>query len=288
LEHAVRDFVAEVVALKENLGLLSAEAAGTERDARHLFLDDSGQTSFMTALRMEADAASRTLLTYADAEADVLCQVESVAAGFSAMVGDLDTVHSIDADMRIMGLNASLKCGRLGQQGRALGVVAQELRACSRRTQETAAIITDAITEAGASANDLARHAQQGHANAQELQQAIDAAMVSLGETGDALFVALDKVLGGCASVSALMDGAAGGITIHDHLQRNAAPLLASLDSIAASLGNTGLPIPDLQDDVRRLLASHYTMASERIIHGIDDPAAQPVEACADIDDLFF
>ena len=53
------------------------------------------------------------------------------AAG--ALTQRLANMQSVQEDIRILGLNATLKCGRLGTLGRPLAAVAQELRLCSAR-----------------------------------------------------------------------------------------------------------------------------------------------------------
>ena len=50
------------------------------------------------------------------------------------LTGNIDTLRGLEADIRIMGLNTTLKCGRLGVIGRPLSVIAQELRDCGSRT----------------------------------------------------------------------------------------------------------------------------------------------------------
>lgn len=285
LDHAVRDFVTEVTKLKDNIHSLANEAEATAADARRLFADNA----VLAELQADADTAGATLGAYAEAEAQVLGLIEQISSGFQAMVGDLDAINSIDADMRVMGLNASLKCGRLGNQGRALGVIAQELRGCSRRTQETASAIAEAIRKAADTAGSLAQRAEEGHTAAQALGTAIATSMVALRDTGDAIWRSLDDLVGGCSHVSGELGNTARGMSVHHDLERQAAPAVASLLAVARSVAVPPGMAESVQDDIRRLLEKSYTMASERVIHGIADSAA-PAAASGevDVDDFFF
>jgi len=62
----------------------------------------------------------------------------------TATAPDTDRLRELEADIRIMGLNTTLECGRLGVPGRPLSAIAQELRDCGSRTaSHAAAALTD-------------------------------------------------------------------------------------------------------------------------------------------------
>jgi methyl-accepting chemotaxis protein len=285
VERAVGEFATEVAQLKASIQTLSGEAAAIGREARTLFEGSGSTGSFLAELEADTDAALTTLGTYAETEGQVLGMIGSVSAGFHDMVGDMDAIHSIDADMRVMGLNATLKCGRLGQQGRALGVVAQELRACSRRTQEVSATIASSIAAAGNASDTLAERARQGHANAEALRAAIGVSMTTLRDASQAIFLALDDLVGSCTRVSQNLGDTAGGLSIHLDMQRRGEAVLTALNAMTRMSEATPGLMDRVRDDVRELLEGHYTMASERVVHGL---IATSDAAAAEVDDFFF
>ncbi len=71
--------------------------------------------------------------------------IANVLAAARTLAGKIDKLRELEADIRIMGLNTTLKCGRLGVLGRPLSIIAQELRDCGSRT----------ASEAGAALSDL-------------------------------------------------------------------------------------------------------------------------------------
>ena len=57
----------------------------------------------------------------------------SVTAAAQRLTGYTATLRSLEEDIRLMGLNTTLKCGRIGAAGRPLMVIAQELRLYARQ-----------------------------------------------------------------------------------------------------------------------------------------------------------
>lgn len=285
LRRAAEDFGAEVGRMKANIHGLAEDASHARSEAAALFGGGGGE-SFLAELRGDVDGASAILDAYAAANVQVRDAILGVMADFDAVAADIDTIHSIDADMRVMGLNASLKCGRLGGKGRALGVVAQELRACSRRTQEGSEGLSAAVAAARDQARALAEWVEEGHAEAATLRSALADSLQSLNHLGDTVHHSLDRLEADCVTLAESLAGTAAGIVIHDHMNGESARIAADVGAIAAALSVGSAPYDELDDDVRRLLAKHYTMASERVVHGMaaDAPAAAADDDC----DAFF
>jgi len=127
LGRAVRDFAGEVAQLKDDIQCLADDVGCMMAEAMEVFGGGVGKTaaegigmSFATELRQQADEAIGQLEHYTGLRRLIQGLVTKVLSGLDEMSANMEVVRSIDADMRIMGLNASLKCGRLGSKGRAL------------------------------------------------------------------------------------------------------------------------------------------------------------------------
>jgi hypothetical protein len=267
LQNAGVDFGREVGGLKGNLAALADDAESVLDQARAMTGSQGSGRSFVGALRDDVERATGLLDAFGAAERRVQELVGTVSEGFTALDGELVAIHSIDADMRIMGLNASLKCARLGAAGRSLGVVAQELRGCSRRTEETIRAVSKIIAGAVSAATTLTDCSRHENEDSGALAAGMAGSMEALCHLGDAVEAGVARLGEDCGRASALLAGAAASIAIDGELPAAASLLATRLAAVADAIGP--IDAAAIRDDVLRLLEGRYTMASERMIHNL-------------------
>lgn len=298
LDRAVTDFSAAIADLRRNLDGLAADAEAIRDEAHRAFGGEQGGESFVQSISADVVRAAELLKAYCVTDERVRAQIGQVSAGFTAMAEDLEAIRSIDADMRIMGLNATLKCTRLGRSGLALGVVAQELRACSQRTEETSKTIAAAIDKAAADASTLAATSADEHAAAASLSRELEEAAAVFCAFGDIIATSLRGVNDACGEVGRLLTDANGNCAVGQRMAQGSAAILHDLHGISAAFDGDADPAA-VRRDIERMLGQQYTMASERVIHELfadaDDGGDSAVKAAdsrgdagTDIDDLFF
>jgi len=292
LEEAAADYMTEIEALTGNLRGLSADAGDLLSEADHAFGDSRGGL-FLTEIHNDVARAVALLDAFDAAEDRTRTMIGSVSQGFVAMSADLDAIRSIDADMRVMGLNATLKCGRLGNAGQALGVVAQELRACSRRTEDSSRVIGDLLKRALDTASQLDRDSTGlDRANADSPARIMTGCMAGLSQLTSAMSEAMDHLRREAPVVAERLAGGAGGIAFHRRLREECLRAAETIADMAVTLDD-GSPLEDADFDLlRRLVEERYTMDSERLIHqrfdGRGSVVAAPAQEEAALDDLFF
>lgn len=296
LERAAADFSAAVGELKANLAALAAEAHAIMTEARRLFGGEGGDATLIQAVSSDVERAAGLLDKYCQADEYIRERIGLVSQGFAAMVDDLRTIHSIDADMRVMGLNATFKCTRLGAAGMALGVVAQELRACSRRTEETSKAISTAIDSTAEAAAALAATSAREYAAAATLAKNIATSAALLGRFNDTTGNALRSMEEACGTVARLLEGT--GPALERQLETGAADIARRLRAAGAAAWDGAVDPASIRDDIHRMLGQHYTMASERHIHELfadqgEPRAVSPAQGTdaaqkGDVDDFFF
>ena len=96
--------------------------------------------------------------------------------------------------------------------------------------------------------------------------------------------------------VTNLISGTAGRINVHLGMHESLTQAAARLADFADETGIDGADITAMEERIRTLLAGHYTMQSERLVHQIfaDCFDNEPVtsqgasEVSASIDDLLF
>lgn len=292
LQAAARDYVAEIEALALNLRGLSHDATDLLSEADSAFGDSRGGL-FLTEIENDVSRAVALLDAYGTAAKRTQSMVGAVSEGFTAMTDDLESIRSIDADMRVMGLNATLKCGRLGNAGQALGVVAQELRACSRRTEDSSRMVADLLKKALLTAGQLTEQAEQQQSGERTLapSQIMTDCVAGLGQLSSAMSEAMDALHRDAPSVAERLAGGAEGISFHRRLNADCLQAAETIAELADRLGNGQTPDDEDFGALRRLTEGHYTMDSERAVHSGFDGRSSPVAAAAEessLDDLFF
>lgn len=288
LERAAVDFCAAVVDLKTRLSKLAREAAAAENAAFENLGSDEGAGGVCAALRVDGERVLAALDDSTRLSRQVRAKVGALLAGLEELAGDMAGIRSVDADMRLMGLNAGLKCERLAAKGRALAVVAQELRAGSRRTDAALRMIGADTHTVRQAAWSLEAAADERTGQATEVGPLLRRWIDAVAQIGGDLDEALAPIRLTCQQTRAVLGEAAAGIQIDDRLGNDCRRIADRLKIIADEIH------PETPDDkavvaqLLSLLKDHYTMASERVIHALFSEDGGAVAALtADDDDVF-
>lgn len=288
------EFCERVAQLGVHMRTLARDAGEVSDLAVQTFSGNrAGSASFIGELEHDMASASDLLRQSDHSRLALKRLMETMAADFSSMAVDLQAIQSIDADMRIMGLNATLKCGRLGGRGLALGVIAHELRGCSRRTEEQARRLSGALAESMDMAGTLASSADT------ELEklslaacQAMEASLQALGALGAAIEESFTQLRAGIDQVASELERTAGQMAIGRDVGAVLEQAGADIQALAAEIDPDQSDPREVRREVEMLLRAQYTMDSERLVHDLfDDSVSAGAEVakppvCAAEDDL--
>ncbi|WP_146002689.1 hypothetical protein [Telmatospirillum siberiense] len=302
LQNAEGDFSREIGQIINNLKGLAGDAEMVRQQGAAVCGSAEG-TSFLAELGRDLDQAKTLLQRYAEAHAAIEGVTRSVSSGVSEMVKYLAAVHSIEADMRVMGLNATLKCGRLGTEGRALSVIAQELRVFANRTADDGAVIMQGLEKLIAEAESLNRGGQDGESvNISHLIEEMTDSVHSLELANDDLARPMASLERDSHLIGRALDETVARITEHPECVEGLREVVRHLQRMAAVVPQGGFDdLGQIKDRVLALMKGRYTMASEHEIHSLFDqldgsgsieiPAAKADKAPSpptDIDDFLF
>ncbi|MBB6484580.1 hypothetical protein [Rhizobium lusitanum] len=232
----------------------------------------------------------------------VVDRIEAAAAGAnrlsektSEMVKELttsiQTIQLVRRDIQYMALNTNLRCGKLGEEGRAINVVAGELRSFASLLDDDAEKILSGLGKLETEATGLKGWRQTNEPdNASGLGAHIDAALLHITEAG----VSMDtnvKELRRCG----------------DDMTSQVAEIVGSLD-FRAGIGETlascereaGLERRTIMDKsgleaslatISERIFQTYTMAAEREIHaavfGTESPVVESSSVSVSEEELF-
>ncbi|HVJ42469.1 MAG TPA: hypothetical protein VM639_13280 [Dongiaceae bacterium] len=273
------------------MAALARRAYGASGIDGGTFLDDLGDKVGQANELLQA-------LTTAQHEANGVVQSVMTAAG--SLTGHMKSIQSLESDIRLMGLNTTLKCSRLGNEGRSLTVIAQELRSCSNITASEAEAIMellDAVTVAGTqlSARETGAQSAETQAILDIMRNSID----RLHSVGGSLTGALATLSGDTERVVTLLDETLASVTAHQTISDTLRRCATALAAIARPMAPEDDRLKDVLADLQATLFKSYTMVQERKIHarvlGSEDdsilaaPMAAPAATSdADLEDMLF
>ena len=291
LTQATQSFEDEMAAGEQALRQLALDASHVLDHSRDVY--GQGQDEGRSALGLLHDDVhwASAILADCEAERQKLDRVAAdVAATVSDLLGHVEAVQDIEAKMRLVSLNAAIRCAQLGPRARALAVISQQLRGLTAETTEAAGEAVARLEEASGLARaftlaaDSAASGRVGdlerEANvALDLLETVDArmktALADLGRDGPAVARRLEKAVA--------------------NLGRHGEIAEALRDIGMQLAGLIGAEAPDLTgNEAQTLFAAlrkTYTMDAERRVHdaftGQPAPVAEtPAEDT--IDDLLF
>jgi hypothetical protein len=275
------------------LGRLATNAQDISRLGQDAYgAEDRQHSGFMAELQAdlrETEALFEGLRAARDDTERRIVSVLGIAHGLS---GNIDTLQGLEADIRIMGLNTTLKCGRLGVVGRPLSVIAQELRDHGSRTAShaDAALADLGVLTDLAGTFSAARKELPGAAAGNVTQDLFGAADL-LDRAGQTLSEALIRLDGESGAASQLLQEAASDFSVRHDLGEVLYGIAEALSGIAEQHAGQAMTETTAVDLLLAQFAAFYTMGRERQVHARcgGSPVQEPNAAAEpDMADLLF
>ncbi|MDX9998517.1 MAG: hypothetical protein WCY15_13255 [Phenylobacterium sp.] len=246
------------------MGAASARLADIDADLG----SDRGGAADLAGLRADVAEAQAlfAVLEAAWRAADELAR--SVAGGARQLERRIGAIR--DAEIRVarLAMNASIKCGRVGERGRALAVVAQQLQACVDQTTEETAEIVAGLGEILALAERLAdSHDTEADARLRQVAESFDRALEPLAALEARTAERLDLIRRESAAVARLLQSAAAGLAVHQEIAAKLQAGAAELASAAEELRGLECRPGPIAERLLEAVAASYTMARERSVH---------------------
>lgn len=298
LDETIGEFDAKVIDLAATLNQLARDAAVVLQESNDEAgtLLSAGGTALAT---MIADLRAICVLfrEFERTRLGLEQIVDDVAQSVAAMVRHLDSIHAIERHIRLLSFNATIQCSRVDdeEQGRALRVVAQQLRELSRQTVVAAGAIMAGLKEADARTRLL----MEGKSSlvAEQitvLREAAIAAIDMFEAVVDRLRVDAETMQAVGTRAVQLLETTAESISNRQRFSDDWHRARAEIDGLIQGIPDRFDPAvvdPSLLAELR----ARYTMEDERRIHdklfGVtSDLVAPPIAATGaddNVDDVF-
>jgi hypothetical protein len=295
LSDAAAEFERNVGQLAAALNNLAAEARALRSLASSAYRSAGhDQGTFIVELEAQVGEALELFADFGASQADAARVMAAVSDAAKALCDELATVQSLEADIRILGLNTTLRCARVGPEGRVLGLIAQELRAYGNEFAKEAGGLMGEVENLG----QITRSIGSKQADAAPLMAAAMQAMKDALSTLRQVGLTLDDTLSGLDRdsdrVAILLQQSAANLEGHDEIDKAIRSGASSLQDMSRP---GALPLADLTPDARHvldLMARGYTMAIERTIHlrivgeSSEVGAAKVAATTCELDDMLF
>ncbi|MGE5506220.1 MAG: hypothetical protein ACM31L_17495 [Actinomycetota bacterium] len=286
LTRTADELEAEAARLSDSLTGLMGETEAMRREGAEAYGGGHGG-SFLEELGDEVEKAGALMDRYGEARGEIERVVSAVGTAVEAMLRNVEAVRSIEVDMRLMGLNATLKCGRLGSEGRALSVIAQELRAYANRTVDDSRGLMQRLDSIAAAADSMEKQWEERATGngLDDITTAMRAAVSVFDDAGGELATALARLVDNGGSAANHLQSASRRIADHAGLAARLRRVAQRLERTAGEADPTDPRLGEMRNHVLRLLEGRYTMASERVIHALfagDEAEAAPAPVSAE------
>lgn len=289
LESARETLIAEMSSGADALGHLTHDVQAVLAHAGSVY----GSAENRSALAELHGAVRRAVTVLRDCESE-RGKLDQVAAAVSdtvrVLLDHVEAVQEIEYKMRLVSLNAAVKCAQLGPRGRALDVIAQQLRTLTGETVVSAQAAVECLNAAAGFSSAFTKSAGSGATRVGDLEREATAALELLEAVGFRMKNALVELYADGPKVAGLLDDAVSALAGHAAISEAMSDIEFAL-VVPDGAGQAGA---EGHEEFFATLRRRYTMDAERRLHdtflGVA-PSAEPepaAEAEVDLDDLLF
>jgi hypothetical protein len=228
--------------------------------------DGAAAGSFLSELEEDVRHARGLLEDLRNAQTEGDGVMAGVLETTKALARNISAIQSLESDIRLMGLNTTLRSSRLGNEGRALTVIAQELRTCSNLTAtEAEAVLSDLDAMVEAAGTSSGADPERRLAEITDLTDILVRSVDRLSKTADSLSSALETLDRESGTVASSLRQTASDIRAKAEIGvilRRASAALSGVQGdspVDEELGDPG--------DIFAAIFGKYTMAREREVH---------------------
>ncbi|MBF0456326.1 MAG: hypothetical protein HQK99_00335 [Nitrospirae bacterium] len=262
------------VTISGSLSKVSELSEAQAEDALTITAEEETGNNKIALVGSALDALVRVLVAVNDMTVNLLESVKKTGTNLQGMAGHLENIESISENMNLMALNAMIKVSRVGDAGRGLGVLANEI---SNLSADANVKITDC---AGLISSILDRSSHIKAYLTDELSARLETSKTVADQTGHAIeavmqqdkevIASMNKISASAAHLKVDIENVIKKINFSNIIQCTVNEVINELERI---LGEVMATIPGhIHDDVNfapdlQEMLNRYTMSSERDIH---------------------
>lgn len=259
------NFAQEVEQAEADLSALAADAGTIMARSRDFGGAERGKSSAVASLSAQLRMAVTILADFETERAKLETVATAVQATVRTLLEHVEAVQEIEANMRLVSLNAAVRCAQLGPRGASLTVIATQLRELTSETVVAAEAAMARLAESSALAGSFGASSGQGAGQVGELEQQANFALDILAALDEKTASALSRLSVDGPKVIKLLEDAAAGLSGQSGMAETLNDAALAIAALSAD------PMPAGQSaamaDILAGLRKHYTMEAERQVH---------------------
>jgi methyl-accepting chemotaxis protein len=264
LGHARDAFLAAVSRVKECLGGIAGNVLQMAEQTSSVLAGGQDST-FLSEMEHGFGGIRAALSECADSRYCLSKVAETVAQGVKEMAGFVAAIEEIGFRMQRIALNANIKAIRIGEQGSALGAVANAIQRLAAESTCQTEVVAQGIRAVAIGSNRLSAELMDcGEGLTGELERVIAAFHTADGENRERL-----QEIGECGrSFSQELETLRAAIQVDQLVASVSGRSRGRLDEVVTAAEPLASDDEDLgAHDLLRGLESQYTMHAERAVH---------------------
>jgi len=270
LRHASAELDAAVQTIIGNLQEVARKQSGLSRETSSLSgIADQAGGSFFTEMQKDISVVTVALLESSKVNHSLCVAMGAVSDTVGEIAGFVGDIETIGEEIKLIALNAQIKSAYTGDEGAALGVLAEAIQRLSidaiDHTNAVSGTLQAIIAVTDRLNNGVCLEISSLEAEVSGMVASLSSLLDVLREVNETLHRSLSRMDDAVTRLSSDIDQVTAGITVHRKVSQ-------VLDGAVLGLGG-------IITEARRLapakasgakleeLASRYTMHSERKIH---------------------
>lgn len=302
LKDAESDMTAAVERIIRNLTQIGKDIGVMTDDLQTLTTAGGSEASFLSELEKQLASLGNAITAYRSINREWAASVEAITTSIGDMSIFIHDIEKIGIQMRMIALNACIHAAHIGQEGAALGTLAESIRQLSDETSQKIeeiseslkAIVTEAgtfaqISETGGSAASagqpagtdlIARTESAGRESGQ-----IETLIAPLHQMDQEVSGLLTRIGQDSGSLTQDIELTVQHIDIHHKIREKVHEVTAALEWIATEVKQRcPAAVSETAPGVTTEMAGRYTMEREREIHQSIAGAALAVATAGGVD----
>lgn len=271
LGNASQRFGAAVQGLRDGLSGISAQTGDLLADLETITAaGDRGEGTVFARVARSTARVIRAMERSGGQAREIAALIGEVAATVSETSRFVSSIEEVGSEIELIAINASIKAAHTGDQGKALGVLAQAIQRLSVEARDRTRGVADVLRAVADVSRELEGRAADTRssellASYSGSQEKFSAELAALDRD---LAARMDALARGCRALGADVDALARSVDLDRRI-------LPGLDEAGRELGRIvaacrkAVPVADDTGRPERLkqLLSRYTMEVERVVH---------------------
>ena len=273
LRQASQEIRSAIISIVENLCGIAVKEAETAEETRVMAgMADQAGSSFFADMELDLERVASSLAESAKANQSISQAMTAVAGTVGEIVAFVSDIEHIGEEIELIALNAQIKAARTGDEGAALGVLAEAIQRLSVEAQAQTATVSETLRSITETTEKLFRGVD---AETAALEKDVDTLvgrlhdlLRTLRHLNESVVTSLSQLEHEVRGLSSDIETATASITVHERMSAGLDEVIDSLEKLVAQT-RVLVPLDSVSGRAERLkeLASRYTMHSERKVH---------------------